>query len=89
MEEVEALLKGFAKDKILVPDGWIVDFFSSFLDIVGGDILDVVEQSRVEGYVSRPFNASFLTLIPKCEKHVTFVDYRPISLSILVYKVIT
>ena len=43
----------------------------------------------MEGFVSKYLNATYLNLIPKCEKPKSFADFRPISLCNLVYKVIT
>ena len=36
IQEVEAVLKGFKKDKSPRPDGWPVEFFLAFFDLVGG-----------------------------------------------------
>ena len=53
------------------------------------DLLAAIEQYRIEGFVSKYLNSTFLTLIPKGDKHVTFVYFRPISLCNLIYKVIS
>jgi hypothetical protein len=34
-DELFVILKGFARDKIPGPDGWTVEFFHSFFDLVG------------------------------------------------------
>ena len=57
--------------------------------MVGEDLVLAVEQARLHGKVTGALNSTFLTLIPKCEKPLTFVDFRPISLCNLVYKVIS
>ena len=41
--EVEAVLKGFNKDKSPGPDGWPVEFFLAFFDLVGEDLVLAVE----------------------------------------------
>ena len=46
MEELSDVLKGFAKDKSPGPDGWTIKFFLFFFDLVGPDLLDMVEDSR-------------------------------------------
>ena len=35
LQEVE-YIKGFKKDKIPGPDGWLVEFFLAFFDLIGG-----------------------------------------------------
>ena len=88
-QEVEAILKGFKKDKSPGPDGWPVEFFLAFFDLVGRDLVLAVEQARLLTKVTGALNSTFLTLIPKCEKPLTFADFQPISLCNLVYKVIS
>jgi hypothetical protein len=67
----------------------MVEFLIQFFDLVGGDLLDMVEESRLKGIISRGLNSNFLSLIPKVNKPLTFRDFRPISLCNLCYKVIT
>jgi hypothetical protein len=50
--------------------------------------LELVEDSRIRGKVKSSLNSTFLALIPKVNKPVTFGDYRPISLCNLCYKLI-
>jgi hypothetical protein len=83
------VLEGFEKAKIPRPDGWMVNSFWNFFDIMGPDILDVVEESRVSGVVYGALNATFIALTPKEEKPETFSDFLLISLCNLIYKIIT
>ena len=62
-------------------------FFHIF-DIVGQDILDVMEEYRTKEYMSGVKNSIFIALIPNFSKPKPFNDYRPISLYNLVYKII-
>ena len=89
LSEIDNVLKGFKKDKSLGPDGWPVEFYLHFFDLIGLDIVRAVEQSRNEGRVLGSLNATFITLIPKSDKPSSFSDFRPISLYNLVYKVIS
>jgi hypothetical protein len=50
-QEIWEVLKSFAKDKSLGPDGWIVEFFINFFDLVGDELLEVVEDTRSRGKV--------------------------------------
>jgi hypothetical protein len=58
LAEIQSTLKGFSASKILGPDGWTVEFFLAFFDLVGNDILDMVEETRKKGRVSGALNAN-------------------------------
>ena len=51
--------------------------------------MNVIEHSRLEGRVIGALNATFIILIPKCDKPTTLGDYRPISLCNMIYKTIS
>jgi hypothetical protein len=69
-------------------DGWTVEFFLHYFELVGEDLLGMVEESRRRGEVIKALNSTFLVLIPKVNKPLNFGDFRPISLCNLCYKVI-
>jgi exonuclease III len=48
MEELKVVLFHFKKDKSPGPDGWTTEFFTFFFDLVGEDLLEMVEESRQE-----------------------------------------
>ena len=79
-EELKATLLSFQKDKSPYPDRWTVEFFLAGYDIIGPDLLLLVEETRVNGVLHLPLNSTFLTLIPKKDKTESLEDYRPISL---------
>lgn len=89
LEEIRDILFAFKKDKAPGPDGWFVEIFTTFWDIMGLDILEMVNFTRTEGWIAGGINLTFITLIPKCNKPATFDDSRPIALCNLVYKVIS
>jgi hypothetical protein len=60
-----------------------------FFDLLGNDILEMVEESRRKGRVLGALNATFIALIPKSDKPDSFGGFRPIALCNLVYKIIT
>jgi hypothetical protein len=66
-----------------------VEFFLAFFDILGNDILDMVEDSKRKGRVIGALNDTFISLIPKSDNPGSFGGYRPIDLCNLVYKIIT
>jgi hypothetical protein len=88
-EELKKVLSNFKVDKSLGPDGWTVEFFSHFFDLVGEDLLEMVEESRLKGFIPGDLNSTFITLIPKVNKPQNFGEYRPISLCNLSYKIIS
>jgi len=84
LKEVEHVLKGFAKAKSPGPDGWPVEFFLEFFDILGLSLLNMVEESRTLGVVSGATNSTFIALIPKCNRPKYFKEYKPKTLCNLV-----
>lgn len=89
LAEIEKVLKNCAKDKSPDPDGWTVELFLGFFDIMGLDLLSMIEFSRFEGFMYNGLNSTFLTLIPKCSKPSSLSDYMPIALCNMAYKVVT
>ena len=81
LQDVEGVLKGFKKDKSPGPDGWLVKFYLHFFYLVGHDILNVIEHSRLEGRVIGDLNATFITLTPKSDKTTTLglQDHIPLQ----------
>eukprot|EP00253_Pinus_taeda_P035979 PITA_35979 len=88
-EEVSEVIKEMKNGKTPGPNGFNIDFFKSYWEIVKQDILDVVEDSRKSKTVLRALNASFITLIPKQQKAMTPDKFRPIVLCNVVYKTIS
>jgi hypothetical protein len=88
-EELFAVLKGFTKEKSPGPDEWSVELYLHFFDIIGQDLLDVVEDARTRGVINPLLNSTFLVLIPKSNLPRHFKDFRPISLCNLCYKIIS
>jgi hypothetical protein len=88
-DEVFEVIKGFARDKILDLDGWTVEFYHCFFELVGQDLVDMVEETRLKGEIIPSINSTFVALIPKVNKPTVFNDFRPISLCNLCYKIIS
>ena len=71
------------------PDGWPKEFLEGFIDLVGKDLLLVVEESTSSSKVLREINSTFLTSIPKKDVPESYGYFRPISLCNVVYKIIS
>jgi hypothetical protein len=88
-DEIKYVLSMFKRDKSPGPDGWKVEFFSTFFYLVGKDLVQMIEESRENGSIKGSITSTFLALIPKENKSTPFGYYRPISLCNLCYKLIS
>jgi hypothetical protein len=66
------VLKLFQRDKSSGPDGWTIEFFSFFFDLVSSDLIQMVEESRLYGNIPDCLNSTFLALIPKENSPTSF-----------------
>ena len=69
-------------------DGIPVEVYRSLFDILGEDLLRIVEDSWKSGKIPAVFNSTFIALIPKVDHPNSFEEFRPISLCNYIYKVI-
>ena len=53
-EELKVTPHSFQKDKIPGPDGWKVELFLDAFDIIGPHLLQLVEESRINGLLHPP-----------------------------------
>jgi hypothetical protein len=88
-DEVLEVVKGFSRDKSPRPNSWTVEFYHCFFEMVGQDLVDMVEETRLKGEIIPAINSTFVALIPKVNKPTVFNDFRPISLCNLCYKIIS
>lgn len=70
-------------------DGFLVIFYKEYWEIVGGNLVKAVISFFESGRMLREVNNSFVVLIPKNQSPVAFNHFRPISLSNVVYKIIS
>ena len=67
-------------DKAPGPDGFSFRFLRRFWDQFRTEVIEFVHEFSESGVITPGCNASFITLIPKCENPTIIKDYRPISL---------
>jgi len=79
-------MKESSREKIPGPDGWGVEVFIHFEDLMITDILATIEESRINGFILRAINAIFIALILERKSPQTFLDFYPISLCNTLYK---
>lgn len=87
--KLEGTLKWFKKDKSPGPDGWTIEFYLAFYELLGNDLLKVVEECRMSSSLYNVVNSTFIALIPKSDTPSSFNDYMPISLCNCLYKIIS
>lgn len=87
LEELEATMRGFQRDKSPGPDGWSIEFYLAFFELLGQDLLKVINHCSLTGHIPSAIKATFIALIPKTDKHVSFNDFRTISLCNCLYKI--
>ena len=87
-EELKETLNSFQKHKSPGPYEWTMEFFPEACDTIGHDLLQLVEETRVNGVLHPPLNSTFLALIPKKDNLESLEDFSPISLCNITYKVV-
>lgn len=88
LEDLEATLKWLSKDKSPGLDGWSIEFYLALFELIGIDLLRVVEESRASGRLETTIISTFIALIPKLGNLTTFDEFHPISLCNCLYKII-
>jgi len=76
------------KDKSPCPDGWTIEIFIDFLDLLGEDLLQVVKNVWVTSAMPDNMNENSISLIHKVDKYASLVGLQCISLCNCVYKVV-
>ena len=76
-------------DKALGIDGFLVDFFQRFWDVVGDNVSKFCLDCLNEGRSVESINHSLLCLIPKVKTMERMTAIRPISLFNIIYKCVS
>jgi hypothetical protein len=63
--EIDQVIREMANEKALGLDGFTVEFFKAYWEVVKHDAYRVVEDSRWSTSILKALNATMITLIPK------------------------
>lgn len=88
-EEVKKALFGIGDLKAPGPDGLHAIFYKRFWGMLGEDLVTEVLEAVNTYSVPQGWNDTAIVMIPKCENPEKVSQFRPISLSNVVYKVIS
>ena len=87
-EEVDVALKQMHPTKAPDQDGMFAVFYHNFWDIVGNDVVNMVLNVLNSDRSMADINKTYITLVPKINNPFRMMEFRPISLSNVTYKLI-
>jgi len=87
--EVKRALFSLNPDKAPGPDGMTSFFYQKFWDLTGPDLVIIVQNFLSSGAFDKQLNETNICLIPKVDRPRKMVEFRPISLCNVSYKVIS
>lgn len=88
-DEVWAAIKDCDGNKAPGPDGFNLFCLQKCWKIMKHDILKFMLEFHENGILAGGLNCSFISLIPKNENPLSLSDFKPISLSSTVYKILS
>lgn len=88
-EELMNVLKYFKSDKSPGLDGWTIELFTHFFELHKKDLLNMVEESMSTGYIHKHITSTYIALIPKNNNAKSLLEFEPISLCNIIYKIIS
>ncbi|XP_026440675.1 uncharacterized protein LOC113339650 [Papaver somniferum] len=65
--EIKNTLFSMAGDKAPGPNGFLPNFFQAKREVVGSDIINMVQNFFTSGFILKEMNSTFISLIPKIE----------------------
>ena len=87
-KEIYQTLKLMNWNKAPSLHGYLEVFYLECWDIIGDSIIKAIQSFFQFGYLFKEFNYYYIMLIPKSNQACEFIDFRPISLCNLIYKLI-
>ncbi|KAA0039770.1 LINE-1 retrotransposable element ORF2 protein [Cucumis melo var. makuwa] len=87
-EEIHEALTAFSNNKSPGPDGFTMEFYKSTWSVLKEEILNIFRDFHSNCIINKAVNITNIALIAKKEKCAEPADYRPISLTTSIYKLI-
>ena len=88
-EEIEIALNQMHPTKAPGLDGMIATFFQNYWSIVGNDVICMILNVLNSNMSMTEINKTNITLVPKIKNPIKMIDFRPISLCNVMYKLIS
>ncbi|CAH9148298.1 unnamed protein product [Cuscuta epithymum] len=88
-EEIKDALFDIGDDKAPGPDGYSSAFFKKNWNVVGEDVIKATKEFFNSGRLLKHINHTVIALIPKTSHSPKVSDFRPISCTNVLYKIIT
>jgi hypothetical protein len=88
-EEVHEAIKSMPPQKAPGPDGYMADFYQLHWDTVSGEVCEVALHFFNTIIMDASINATNIVLIPKNCNPCSVMDFRPISICNVLYKIIS
>lgn len=86
--EVLSSINLLGSNKTLGPNGFTIKFFKEFWNIFRKDIMNLFHNFFLNKIVNKALNATYVALIPKKAHCSKVSDFRPISLTTSIYKIL-
>lgn len=71
------------------PDGFSASFYQTYWRIVGEEVCSTILNYLNNGVFDDHINFTYIVLIPKVKNPVQAIDFRPISLCNVIYKLMS
>ncbi|GKD61016.1 putative RNA-directed DNA polymerase, eukaryota, reverse transcriptase zinc-binding domain protein [Tanacetum coccineum] len=88
LEEIKEAVWDCGSSKAPSPDGFSFAFVKKYWDIIQKDLHNFINSVFASSELPYEVNSSFFTLIPKVNNPTLIIDFRPISLIGIHYKII-
>ncbi|KAK3199387.1 hypothetical protein Dsin_022802 [Dipteronia sinensis] len=88
-QDVKQSLFGIGGLKALGPDGYPTIFFQNYWSCCKKDLVSLIADCFLKGYVPNDINQTIISLIPKVPNPTCMTQLRPISLCNTIYKIVS